>query len=87
MASVREILEINISNGWTQILVDPDADGYIEMIVDKITVERDTMWSLVNTEDVAGFIPYGACFDYDIFIKMTDDSSFKTHKYAITRRL
>jgi len=76
MAVAREIIELTIEDGWTLI---PIGDGLI-------TVERDTMWSTVNTEPLSGFLPYAAIFDYDIYIKMTDDTTFKKHQYSITRR-
>jgi len=83
MAVAREIIELTIEDGWTLI---PIGDGFTEMIIEKITVERDTMWSTVNTEPLSGFLPYAAIFDYDIYIKMTDDTTFKKHQYSITRR-
>jgi len=85
MADSKENIELDITDDWVLIEVDPDDDGYTEMTIEKITVERDTMWSTVNTLPMSGFLPYVARFDYDIYIKMTDDSTFKEHLYTITR--
>lgn len=87
MANVREILELTVAEGWVQVRVDPDADGYTEMVIEKITDERDTMWSTSDALENGGHIPYVARFDYDVYLKRTKDSLLEKHIFAITRML
>jgi hypothetical protein len=87
MADVREVIELAIADGWVLVEVDPDADGYTEMIIEKITDERDTMWSTSNALVDGAKIPYQARYDYDVYLKMTKDAILKKHRFAITRML
>lgn len=87
MANVREILELTVADGWVQVQVDPDADGYTEMVIEKITDERDTMWSTSDALENGGHLTYINRFDYDVYIKMTRDAALDKHILAITRML
>ena len=84
---VREVIDLVLIDGWVLVEVDPDADGYTEMIIEKITDERDTMWSTSNVLVDGAKIPYQARFDYDVYLKMTLDATLPKHQFAITRRV
>jgi len=81
----REVVELTVEDGWVHVALDPDDDGYSEMIIEKISDERDTMWSIDDTLENGAKIPYQARFDYDVYLKITLDGSLPKYQFAITR--
>lgn len=82
-----EFIEV-VRGSWTHVPVDPNNDGFNEMIIEKLEVERDVMWSpdvIVDPSVVTPFIPYQARFDYDVYLKIHGESTFEKHRYAVTR--
>jgi len=85
MANPKEIIELIVTDGWVLVEVNPDSDGYTEMIIEKLEDQRDTMWSTVNTFEISAYVPYVARYDYNIYLKMTKDSVLPKYTFSITR--
>jgi hypothetical protein len=86
MATESRTPLILTSTNWTEILVDPTADGYVEMLID-VLQDKKIFWSTLGTTEIpTSLLPDNtARFDYNIFVKCLEASSSNPVKLAITR--
>lgn len=69
MASAEQIINLN-TDEWVEILVDPDTDGYIGMIIQKKSTNHGKLaWSLINSLADTVEMPNPLLVNYPIFIK------------------
>lgn len=71
---------------WTEIVVDPDAEGYTKILVDNL-MNVNVFWSPENTTTIpTSILPdQTAAFDYNIFIKCLEASASNPVQLSITR--
>lgn len=87
MVDIVTFIEV-VKDSWLFVPLDPDSDGYNEMIIEKLEVELDVMWtSVVIPEPLAitPFIPYQARFDYGVYLKLHKESVVTSRRYSVTR--